>query len=520
MYIFYDLETTDIDRDFGQILQVGLVVTDDDLNIVEEKSLRCRLQPAVVPSPQALLVTGITPQQLTDEDDTIFTMMQEIDQLLRSYDWPITTSGYNSMDFDERGLRSALHQTLMDPSLTFQKQDDDTPRNQRIDVMRLVQACIVHAPDALTLEQKTRHKTPQPAISLGVVARQNGVEFSEEEAHEAVADVKATIAVAQKIRDEAPELWQQMLNMVTEEGVKDFLDENEVVSYATGYAGNMKHYMVAPVAVNDAYERQEILFDLSQDPADYMDKPMSELVELLGKDTGKKVKNNPFYKVLMQKQPIFMPLEQTAKELLPAGVDEETLKTRAALIRDNLEFQAKIAQAAALAEEEIPVPDAIEKQLYIDLPADVETRLSVWRDEFQAGDWETRADLMRGFAARFADDLKDNPTLARFPEFAKRIIFENAPQDTLTAQEQKAFKASIHHKMTDPDAPEKMMTIARAHEMLDKMREELAAGTCKYVQAGEEHKLDELAEFYNRLEQKFAPAPAQAPKPPKPAAPK
>lgn len=156
------------------------------------------MQPAVVPSPQALLVTGITPQQLTDEDDTIFTMMQEIDQLLRSYDWPITTSGYNSMDFDERGLRSALHQTLMDPSLTFQKQDDDTPRNQRIDVMRLVQACIVHAPDALTLEQKTRHKTPQPAISLGVVARQNGVEFSEEEAHEAVADVKATIAVAKK----------------------------------------------------------------------------------------------------------------------------------------------------------------------------------------------------------------------------------------------------------------------------------------------------------------------------------
>jgi len=520
MYIFYDLETTDIDRDFGQILQIGLVVTDDDLNIVEEKSLRCRLQPSVVPSPQALLVTGITAEQLNEEAETIFTMMQEMDQILRAYDWPITTSGYNSMDFDERGLRSALHQTLLDPSLTFQKADEETSRNQRIDVMRLVQACIVHAPDALTLEQKTRHKTPQPAISLGVVARQNGVAFSEEEAHEAVADVKATIAIAKKIRDEAPELWQQMLKMVTEEGVKEFLDDHDAVSYAVGYAGNMKHYVVAPVAVNDAYERQEILFDLTQDPADYMDKSVGELVTLLNKDTGKKAKNNPFYKVLTQKQPIFMPLDQTSKDLLPADVDEKTLKMRAELIRDNLEFKAKVAQAAGLAEEEMLAPEAIEKQLYIDLPEDVEGRLGVWREEFQAGDWQERAALMRSFAERFADDLKENPTLARFPEFAKRIIFENAPEDTLTKQERNAFKAGIHHKMTDPDAPEKMMTIPRAHEMLEKLREELAAGTCKYLEKGEEHKIDALAVFYDQLEQKFTPEARQPVKRPKPSAPK
>ena len=520
MYIFYDLETTDIDRDFGQILQIGLVVTDDDLNIMEEKSLRCRLQPSVVPSPQALLVTGITPEQLDDEEATIFTMMQDIEQILRGHDWPITTAGYNSMDFDERGLRSALHQTLLDPSLTFQKPDEETLRNQRIDVMRLVQACLVYAPDALNLEQKTRHKTPQPAISLGVVARQNGVEFSEEEAHEAVADVKATIAIAKKVRDAAPELWQQMRKMTTEESVKEFLDDHEVVSYATGYAGNMKHYMVAPVAVNDSYERQEILFDLTQDPADYMNKSVGELVELLAKDTGKKVKNNPFYKVLLQKQPIFMPLDQMSKDLFPADIDEKTLKARAALIRDNLEFQTKISQAAGLAEEEITVPEAIEKQLYIDLPPEIEERLTVWREEFQAGDWQQRADLMRKFSGRFGDELKENPTLARFPEFAKRIIFENAPEDTLSEQERNAFKAEIYRKITDTEAPEKMMTIPRAHDMLDKLREELAAGTCKYLQKGEECKIDTLAAFYNQLEQKFAPAPRQPVKCPKPAAPK
>lgn len=498
MYFFYDLETTDLDRDFGQILQIGIVVTDNNLNIISEKSLRCKCQPRVVPSPQALLITGIGQEDLEGEGATIFEMMREFESILKENKGAITTGGYNSMNFDEGGLRSALHQNLMDPSLMFQCKDKETDRNKRFDVMHLVQACIVYCPEALVLEQKTRHRSPQPSISLGVVARQNGVEFSEDEAHEAVADVKATIAIAQIIRDHAPIVWKQMQKMMTEESVRDFLDSHDAVSYAKGQAGNMKHSIVAPISVNSSYERQQILFDLKSDPSEYFDKSIPELVDLLKKKKTKS-KNNPFHQVLIQKQPIFMPLSHTQKDIYPDGLTDIIIEERSKLIRDNLEFQEKISQAAALAETDMEVPLEIEKQLYIDHSEEVENKIQSWRDEFQNGNWDDRLSLIKEFSARFKNELKDNPTLARFPEFGLRIISENAPS-YLSPEKNNEIKAEIYNRITNPDAPSKMMTIPKARKMIKTFYNELETGKYPYITKNDEHKLIELLAYYDNIE--------------------
>ncbi|ARJ67613.1 hypothetical protein WV31_19110 [Magnetospirillum sp. ME-1] len=63
-YSFFDTETTGLDAGFGQILQFAALVTDDDLNVVEEVNLRCRLQPHVLPTPGALVITGIRPTEI------------------------------------------------------------------------------------------------------------------------------------------------------------------------------------------------------------------------------------------------------------------------------------------------------------------------------------------------------------------------------------------------------------------------------------------------------------------------
>ncbi len=114
MYVFYDLETTDTDPDFGQILQIGVVVTDDNLNIVQTHSLRARRQPWVVPSPEALLITGITPEQLENPDEnSLFEAMRAFDQILRDAGQPVIRAGYNNIRFDEPGVASASHQNLL-----------------------------------------------------------------------------------------------------------------------------------------------------------------------------------------------------------------------------------------------------------------------------------------------------------------------------------------------------------------------------------------------------------------------
>ena len=60
-YIFYDTETTGLETAFAQILQFAAIKTDENLNELERFDIRCRLQPHIVPSPGAMLVTVSCP---------------------------------------------------------------------------------------------------------------------------------------------------------------------------------------------------------------------------------------------------------------------------------------------------------------------------------------------------------------------------------------------------------------------------------------------------------------------------
>ena len=65
-FSFYDLETTGRSPAFDHPLQFAAILTDDDLQPMEEVNLRCRLAAHVLPSPGAIAVTGISLDQLTD----------------------------------------------------------------------------------------------------------------------------------------------------------------------------------------------------------------------------------------------------------------------------------------------------------------------------------------------------------------------------------------------------------------------------------------------------------------------
>ena len=65
-FVFYDTETTGSDTFYDQILQFAAIRTDDELNEVERFEIRCRIQPHILPAPGALIVTGVTLDQLSD----------------------------------------------------------------------------------------------------------------------------------------------------------------------------------------------------------------------------------------------------------------------------------------------------------------------------------------------------------------------------------------------------------------------------------------------------------------------
>ena len=61
-FVFYDLETTGISPAYDQPLQFAAIRTDDSFAEIERINLRCRIAPHIIPSPQALIITGVTPR--------------------------------------------------------------------------------------------------------------------------------------------------------------------------------------------------------------------------------------------------------------------------------------------------------------------------------------------------------------------------------------------------------------------------------------------------------------------------
>ena len=53
-YLFYDIETTGLNKAFDQVLQFAAVRTDNKLNELDRHSIRIKLRPDIIPSPRNL----------------------------------------------------------------------------------------------------------------------------------------------------------------------------------------------------------------------------------------------------------------------------------------------------------------------------------------------------------------------------------------------------------------------------------------------------------------------------------
>ncbi len=92
-YLFYDLETTGLNRAFDQVLQFAAIRTDMSFNEIDRHEIRIRLRPDVIISPYAIITHRI-PIQDAVSGAPEFEATQQIHALLNK---PGTISlGYNS----------------------------------------------------------------------------------------------------------------------------------------------------------------------------------------------------------------------------------------------------------------------------------------------------------------------------------------------------------------------------------------------------------------------------------------
>ena len=195
-FVFFDFETSSSNKFWGQIIQIGAILTNDNLEELDRFDARCRLNPGIVPEAMALIVNKSSPKMLKNSNLSHYEMIRQFVDTLKKWG-KASYIGFNSIEFDEEFLRSTLFQTLEYPYLT------STNGNTRGDILGLARAANLYYPK--TLKNSVNDKG-NDVYKLDQMAPLNGIEHGD--AHSAIGDVIATVGIAKIIANKAPNVWK------------------------------------------------------------------------------------------------------------------------------------------------------------------------------------------------------------------------------------------------------------------------------------------------------------------------
>lgn len=427
-FVFYDTETTGTHTAFDQILQFAAIHTDEDLNEIERFEIRCRLLPYVVPSPGAMRVTGLKVSQLTDTTlPTHYEMMCRIRQKLLEWS-PSIFLGYNTIKFDENLLRQAFYQTLHPLYLT------NTAGNSRTDIMRIAQAASVYAPDALVIPS---HADGKPDFKLDRLAPANG--FSHENAHEAIADVEATLHIAKRISERSPDVWSTFMRFSTKAAVTDYTSNEPSFCLTEFYYGEAYSWLVSRIGVNTTNPSEIYVYNLDVDPSSLSLLSNTELIDRL--DTMPK----PVRTIRTNAAPMIFSLEDAPHSASGKRLPQEELDRRVNELEADIELINRLTAAYEQTKREWPVSPHVEEQIY--------SGFYKWADQvrletFHTISWKERKELVEQFEdkrlktlgrklihAERSEILEPSLRLKHDREIAKKIAYGNPTLPWMTLPE-------------------------------------------------------------------------------------
>jgi len=441
-FVFYDTETTGTDTTFDQILQFAAIFTDSDLNELDRFETRCRLLPHVIPAPGALLATRVTPAVLTDPElPSHYEMMLQIAEKLRAWS-PAIFTGYNTLSFDEPLLRQAFYQTLQPVYLT------NTGGNQRADVLRLAQATAALAPNAMAVPISPKGK---PTLRLDTLAPANG--FAHENAHDALADVEATIYMARLIRARAPAVWNSLMPLVDKGEVIASLSTSEPKCLVEYHMGVPSLRAVVGCGHHPKNPTMQAVFDLRRDPAEVLNLREGDLVE------ETKGRNRALRTVYANKMPALVDPGLAPDLQAAAGLPMAEIVRRAAVVSADGHFAARVGVAMAQRYPPFEPAVVVEGRMYEGFPSRAdETRMQT----FHKAEWSERAEI----AETFEDD--------RYRELARRLVFVNAPE-ALAGTRRAGLQNWMENRRHGRDGVEAGRTLADAMSDLEQAETERPA---------------------------------------------
>ena len=263
-FYWHDYETFGVDPRADRPAQFAGLRTDTDLNPVGQPlELYCRLSPDYLPHPEACGLTGIGPATVARlgvcERDFITAIQAELAR-------PETcTVGYNSLRFDDELTRCTLFRNLLDPYA--REWQNGNSRWDLLDVMRLARA---FRPEGMVWPE-TEDGTP--SFRLEHLTAANGIPHAA--AHTALADVEATVALARKLKQAQPRLWEFALKARSKQWVRSQVDpaHPQVIIHVSGMfkAAQGAFSLMWPVGDLKGRATEILLWDLREDCTPFLD---------------------------------------------------------------------------------------------------------------------------------------------------------------------------------------------------------------------------------------------------------
>ncbi len=303
-FYWHDYETWGADPRRDRVAQFAGLRTDLDFNPIGQPMV-IYAAPAddFLPQPEACMVTGLSPQVCRDrgmpESELFGAILQEFSQ-------PGTCAlGYNTIRFDDEFTRYGFYRNFIDPYAREWR--DGNSRWDLIDVVRLTRAL---RPEGIEWPLR---EDGLPGFRLEQLTAANGIEH--EGAHDALSDVRATIALAKLVRDRQPKLFEYLLTHRDKRWLAEVLNvrrQQPVLHVSARYPAQLGCIAaVLPVAMHPVNRNGVIVYDLRYDPEALLTLSAEEIRERLytaGKDLAEGEQRIALKTIHVNRAPVVVPM--------------------------------------------------------------------------------------------------------------------------------------------------------------------------------------------------------------------
>ena len=384
-FLFHDYETFGTNPALDWPTQFAGIRTDAEFNEVGKPvNIFCKQPKDHLPHPMAALVTGLTPQEVNEKG---IIEPDFISQINEAFMEPGTCGvGYNSLRFDDEVTRHALYRNFYDPYA--REWQNGNSRWDLIDMVRLAGAL---RPEGIEWPLR---EDGYNSFRLEELTAANGIDHGS--AHDALSDVRATIAMARLIRDRQPKLFNFVLKNRGKREVSQLLHmaKQQMVLHVSGMFGAQRHNMaiVMPVADHPINKNGVVVYDLAIDPTPLLELSVEEIQQRIFTPANQLPEGQervPLKTIHINKCPVIAPLGVARSEDQERlNIDLAACEKHRQMILGHAELSAKVqAVFSAPPENKTSDPDEMLYSGGFFTPADKQmmSRIITTRPENLAG---------------------------------------------------------------------------------------------------------------------------------------